>query len=85
MKTKAILMALLLAAPFASADSGSEWLDDQVAQLQEEMAARNKLAEATEQYLLAKGYVVPEKVAQTNEDSFNHEVLMLSASIEIFE
>ena len=85
MKTNAFLMTLLLASPFAIADTGSEWLDDQVAQLQAEMAARNEIAIATEQHMLAQGYVVPETVTQSNDDSFNHQVLMLSAAIDMFE
>lgn len=83
MKTKALILSFLLTSPLAVADTGSEWLDAQVAQLQDEMAARNELVASSERQLIAQGYVVPETASESNDDSFNREMLLLTAAINI--
>ena len=57
-------------APAALADTGSERLDAQVAQLQQQISMRYQLAEDLVQSQLALGYSVPEIAGQQSRTMF---------------
>jgi hypothetical protein len=76
----------------ALADTGSEQLDFQVAQLQQQIGARQQLSEDLLNDELALGYSVPEivsrqdetMVAKANDDAFTQAMIHLRKTITMF-
>jgi hypothetical protein len=76
--SRAVMFTVTCCSSFSFADTGSERLDGQVAQLQQQIGARQQLADDLRKDELALGYSVPEisinqnasMVAKADNDAF---------------
>lgn len=80
-----LMLALFLTVPAAFADTGSDWLNNEISKLQNQIAARNGIAVEAERYQLAQGYALPAQViVRSDDDAFTHELELLSKTISMF-
>lgn len=90
--TRTVVFAVTCWNSVAFADTGSERLDGQVAQLQQQIDARQKLADDLRKDELALGYSVPEissnqnvsMVAKADNDAFTLAMIHLHKTITMF-
>jgi hypothetical protein len=86
------MVAVICWSPLAFADTGSERLDGQIAQLQQQIGARQQLADDLLKDELAMGYSVPEisinqnasMVAKADDDAFTLAMNHLHKTITMF-
>ena len=79
-------------APLALADTGSDWFNAKVAQLQENIRLRNQLEDDLVRSQLALGYTVPESLnsqsksilARADDSAFDREIENLQRTIMMF-
>jgi hypothetical protein len=86
--------ALLAAAstPLVQADTGSDWFDAEVAQVQHRVASRNQLDDDLVLSQIALGYAVPESLhpqsqtmlARSNDDAFDTVLKYLQGTMEMY-
>lgn len=90
-----IALCSVAAALFASpvlADTGSDWFNASVTQLQQQIKMRNQIADEIVSFQLARGYAVPEIVGQrtktmfarADDDAFGNELRNLRHTLQLF-
>jgi hypothetical protein len=84
-------VAGLLCTTAVLADTGSDWFNAEVAQLGQELSARNHLSDELVQFQLARGYAVPEVARQdanmqalASDDAFTHELATLRDTLTLY-
>ena len=90
------LGAMTLAAFPVRADTGSDWLDAQVARLGQELALRSEFADAARSFHLAHGYGMPDALARRvnsalaqaavriDDGAFAHEISQLRQTMKLY-
>lgn len=79
-----LMLSLLLMTTVAFADTGSDWLNNEMTTLQNQLAARNHILVEAKQYQLAQGYVLPNRVINNSDRAFDHKMRVLGKTIIMF-
>jgi len=84
MNRSTLMLSLLLMTTASLADTGSDWLNNEMAKLQNQLMARNQILFEAKQYQLTQGYVLPNHVINNSDDAFNYKMKVLRETIIMF-
>ena len=81
MNRTTLMLSLLLMTTAAFADTGSEWLNNEMAKQQNQLAVRNQILVEAKQCQMAQGYISPNRVINNSDDAFDYKMKVLRKTI----